>query len=191
MHAQVLMSTKRKQEKADSWEGEETAHLGISQNSRRHNAFYMKWFFDFSIYAEKTKWCYKCTLCCILCRVILSLPGSQHLSYWSLLPLIKFDKFLYWKISRAVAVCVSCNCTDARLPLWLLLLITLTRWWFILQDDEGSISFHGVAFLNLAPLLYPGGNIQISASQFVLINLPCWLSSVHVGDSFCVWGMVH
>ena len=75
MHAQVLMSTERKQEKAESWEGEEMAdswegeekadswegeeitHLGISQNSRRHNAFYMKWFFDFSIYAEKTKWC--------------------------------------------------------------------------------------------------------------------------------------
>jgi len=27
----------------------------------------------------------------------------------------------------------------------------------LLQDDDGSISFHGVAFVNLAPLLYPGG----------------------------------
>ena len=25
------------------------------------------------------------------------------------------------------------------------------------QDEDGSISYHGVAFVNLAPLLYPGG----------------------------------
>ena len=29
-----------------------------------------------------------------------------------------------------------------------------------MQEDEGTISFHGVALLNFAPLLYPGGNVE-------------------------------
>ena len=28
---------------------------------------------------------------------------------------------------------------------------------YLFQDEDGAISFHGVAFVNLAPLLYPGG----------------------------------
>ena len=26
------------------------------------------------------------------------------------------------------------------------------------KEDEGHLGFHGVAYVNLAPLLYPGGN---------------------------------
>ena len=36
------------------------------------------------------------------------------------------------------------------------------------QDDDGSVSFHGVAFVNLAPLLYPGG---ITQQEFLLLIL--------------------
>ena len=32
---------------------------------------------------------------------------------------------------------------------------------YLFQDEDGALSFHGVAFVNLAPLLYPGGNSSL------------------------------
>ena len=61
------------------------------------------------------------------------------------------------------------------------------RWWFILQDDDGAISFHGVAFLNLAPLLYPGGNIQKRRKKCFTVCSP----TVAVCCRLCTWETTH
>lgn len=47
---------------------------------------------------------------------------------------------------------------------------------FAFQEDDGHLSFHGVAYINLAPLLYPGGKIHLIFLTLVGYTVYSWIS---------------